>query len=69
MLKWNVTTFICQGSNFSFLAAFYFAQLELLPCLQALAWEDGNKGSNFKEGENNRCCKERKQDDFPQKTH
>ena len=31
--KWNVTPCIWQGS--SFLGAFYFALLELLPCLQA----------------------------------
>ena len=44
-IKWNVITCITWWSNFSFFAAFYFARLELLPCLQARASTGGNRGS------------------------
>ena len=62
--KWNVTTLIRLGSNFLFFAAFYFARLELLACLQARACLGGNKGGNFKEGENKWNAKKEKL--FPQ---
>ena len=43
--KWNVTPLIRRGSNFYFLAALYFALLDLLPCLQARGTRDCNKGT------------------------
>ena len=52
-LQWNVMASSKLGSNFSFVAAFYFDQLELLPCLQTRACKGGNKGSISEEGEKN----------------
>ena len=43
--QWNVTPLIRRGSNFYFFAALYFAQLDLLPCLQARGKRDCNKSS------------------------